>query len=352
MTKQDLSLYIIPATTDVLTALRRLNTFGSDRSQTLFAVDSDGRLSGSITDGDIRRHLVSGLTLDKPVSAIANKSVHTLKAGSVSVSELATFRAKAIELIPVVDSEGHIVDAVNLKIQKSYVPVDAVIMAGGKGQRLLPLTATTPKPLLPLGDKAIIDHIVESLIEYGIDNICVTVNYLKQQLIDHFSTPMHGVGVHCVEEPAFLGTIGSLRYAIPRLKHDTVLLTNSDALTNLNYENFYLHFTEHDADMSVAAIPYSFSVPYGIFDLDGREIRGVLEKPTYNYYANAGIYLIKRELLDLIPEGEFFNATDFMDKLISMGKRVIRYPLTGYWLDIGVPDEYARAKEYIKHINK
>ncbi|MDE7125481.1 MAG: nucleotidyltransferase, partial [Muribaculaceae bacterium] len=135
------------------------------------------------------------------------------------------------------------------------------------------------------------------------------------------------------------------------LKHDTVLLTNSDAITNLNYENFFLHFTEHEADMSVAAIPYSFSVPYGIFELDGRNIRGVLEKPTYNYYANAGIYLIKRDLLSLIPEGEFFNATDFIERLINQGKRVIRYPLTGYWLDIGVPDEYARAKEYINHIN-
>lgn len=352
MTQEELKYYIISDSARVLDALRILNTFGSDRAQTLFVVDSRGSLAGSITDGDIRRRLVEGLQLESPVESVANRHVHSLSTDNMSISLISEFKAKDIELIPILDPEGRIVDAINLKKQKSYVPVDAVIMAGGKGQRLLPLTATTPKPLLPLGGKAIIDHIVGSLLEYGIDSISVTVNYLKEQLIDHFSRPFDGVRINCVEEPGFLGTIGSLRFAMPLLKHDTVLLTNSDAITDLNYESFYLHFREHDADMSVAAVPYSFSVPYGIFDLDGRNIRGVLEKPTYNYYANAGIYLIRRELLDLIPEGEFFNATDFMDKLIAMGKRVIRFPLTGYWLDIGVHDEYARAKEYIKHINK
>ena len=125
---------------------------------------------------------------------------------------------------------------------------------------------------------------------------------------------------------------------------------NYDLFTNIDYEDFYLHFQQHDADMSVAAVPYIVKIPYGIFNLNGREIKGVVEKPTYNYYANAGIYLIKKDCLDLIPENEFFNATDFMDKLIVSRHKVIRYPISGFWIDIGQHEELARAKEMIKHM--
>jgi NDP-sugar pyrophosphorylase family protein len=125
---------------------------------------------------------------------------------------------------------------------------------------------------------------------------------------------------------------------------------NSDLFTNINYEDFFLHFEENEADMSVAAVPYSVSVPYGIFNLNGRDILGIKEKPSYNYYANAGIYLIKRELLDLIPDNKFFNATDFMELLIARNHKVIRFPLTGYWIDIGKHEDYKKAQELVKHL--
>ena len=121
-------------------------------------------------------------------------------------------------------------------------------------------------------------------------------------------------------------------------------------ITNINYEDFYLHFKEHNAEMSVAAVPYTVSIPYGIFDLDGRNINGLIEKPTYNYYANAGIYLVKRTVLDEIPEETFFNATDLIEKLISEKKKVIRFPLNGTWIDIGNPQEYQKANELVKHM--
>ena len=127
---------------------------------------------------------------------------------------------------------------------------------------------------------------------------------------------------------------------------------NSDLFTNINYEDFYLHFKEHDAEMSVAAVPYTVSVPYGIFNLEGRNIQGLIEKPTYNYYANAGIYLIKRSALNEIPNDTFFNATDLIEKLIGEGKKVIRFPLNGTWIDIGNPQDYAKAKDLVKHIMK
>ena len=181
------------------------------------------------------------------------------------------------------------------------------------------------------------------------EHISVTVNYLGEQLEDHFKEPRDGIRVKCVREPQYLGTIGSIKF-INSFRHDTVLVMNSDLFTNIDYEDFYLHFKEHNADMSVAAVPYSISVPYGIFELDGRNIKGIREKPTYNYYANAGIYLIRKEHLDKIPSDTFFNATDFIEMLIYKKMQVVRFPITGYWIDIGKHEDYKKAKELVKHL--
>ncbi len=152
-----------------------------------------------------------------------------------------------------------------------------------------------------------------------------------------------------MREPRYLGTIGSIRF-VPQFYNDTVLVMNSDLFTNIDYEDFFLHFQQNDAEMSVAAIPYNVAIPYGIFDLDGRNIKGLIEKPKFNYYVNAGIYLIKRRVLDEIPDDTFFNATDLIEKLISLGKKVIRFPLTGYWIDIGKPEEYKKAQDLVNHL--
>lgn len=254
-----------------------------------------------------------------------------------------------MRLVPILDKEHHITEIINLERYKTRLPIDAVLMAGGKGERLRPLTENTPKPLLPVGEKAIIDHNIDRLISYGVKNISVTVNYLREQLEEHFAEPRSEVKVQTVREPKYLGTIGSIRF-VKKFYNGTVLVMNSDLFTNINYEDFYLHFKEHNAEMSVAAVPYTVSVPYGIFDLDGREIQRLIEKPTYNYYANAGIYLIKRSALDEIPEDTYFNATDLIEKLISEGKKVIRFPLNGTWIDIGNPQEYQKANELVKHM--
>jgi NDP-sugar pyrophosphorylase family protein len=237
----------------------------------------------------------------------------------------------------------------NLKKQKSKLPVDAILMAGGKGERLRPLTETTPKPLLKVGDKCIIDHNVDRLVDYGVKNIHVTVNYLKEQLISHFEEQRNGVKVKCISEPCFLGTIGAIKF-VEKFENDYILVMNSDLFTNINYEDLFLHFMQHQADMSVVAVPYTISVPYGVFLLDGRNIKGIEEKPVLNYYANAGIYLFKKELIDIIPTNEFFNATDFIDILIENKYKVVRFPLTGYWIDIGKHEEYKKAQELIKHM--
>lgn len=211
------------------------------------------------------------------------------------------------------------------------------------------MTEKTPKPLLKVGEKCIIDHNIDRLISYGVKHISVTVNYLKEQLEEHFSEPRGDVHVHTVREPKFLGTIGSIRF-VKEFYNDTVLVMNSDLFTNINYEDFYLHFKEHDADMSVAAVPYDVDIPFGVLKLDGRNVIGLMEKPHLGYYANAGIYLIKRSALNYIPEDKLFHSTDLVEALIAVGRKVVRFPIGGTWIDIGTPQEYRRANDMVKYL--
>ena len=316
----------------------------------LFVLDENERMVGTLTDGDSRRALIAGASVNDKIEKIMHRNFNYMKDEAIGdVKEIKHQKEMKMKLVPVLDNEMHIVDVINLEKYATRLPIDAVLMAGGKGERLRPLTEKTPKPLLPVGGKAIIDHNIDRLIANGVKHINVTVNYLGEQLEEHFSEPRGEVKVQTVREPKFFGTIGSIKF-VKEFHNDTVLVMNSDLFTNINYEDFYLHFKEHDAEMSVAAVPYTVSVPYGIFDLQGREIQGLIEKPTYNYFANAGIYLIKRSALDEIPDDTFFNATDLIEKLIAENKKVIRFPLNGTWIDIGNPQEYQKANELVKHL--
>lgn len=316
----------------------------------LFVIDDDNRLVGTLTDGDSRRALIAGTSVDASIVRVMQCKFNYLRQGvDDDVQHLQEQKKKKMKLVPVLDDEDHIVEIINLEQLITRLPVDAVLMAGGKGERLRPLTEKTPKPLIKIGDKCIIDYNVDRLISFGIKHINVTVNYLGKQIEEHFREVRKGIKIETVREPKYLGTIGSIKF-VETFYNDTVLVMNSDLFTNIDYEDFYLHFNLNDADMSVAAVPYIVKVPYGVFNLDGRYIKGVIEKPTYNYYANAGIYLVKRQCLELIPENRFFNATDFMDLLISKGHKVVRYPISGFWLDIGQHEELARAREMVKHM--
>ncbi len=343
--------HIINQHITLLEALSRINTLAPE-PLVLFVVDDENRMVGTLTDGDSRRALIAGASVNDVAAKVMHCNFNYMRADDINnVLEIRRQREMKMKLVPILDKERHIVDIINLEKFKTRLPIDAVLMAGGKGERLRPLTEKTPKPLLPVGDKAIIDHNVDRLISYGVQHLSVTVNYLKEQIEEHYLEPRNGVQVKTVREPKFLGTIGSVKF-VESFFNDTVLVMNSDLFTNIDYEDFFLHFQRHDAEMSVAAIPYNVSIPYGILDLEGRNIKGLLEKPQYNHYANAGIYLIKRKALDEIPNDTFFNATDLVEKLIAEGKAVIRYPLNGTWIDIGNPQEYQKAKDLVKHIGK
>lgn len=342
-------IHIISQQQTLLDALKRINKIKSE-PLVLFAVDEQGRMCGTITDGDIRRALIKGLNVEDKIFKGMHREFNFLRKGkNDDVTNLHRQREMKMRLVPILDADNRICEILNLERYRTKLPVDAVLMAGGKGERLRPLTEKTPKPLIKVGDKCIIDYNIDRLLSYGLNHITVTINYLGEQIEEHFHEKREGVKIDTVREPKYLGTIGSIKF-VESFYNDTVLVMNSDLFTNIDYEDFYLHFRQHDADMSVAAVPYVVKVPYGVFNLNGREIKGVVEKPTYSYYANAGIYLIKKECLSLIPENEFFNATDFMERLIITHHKIIRYPISGFWIDIGQHEELARAKEMVNHM--
>ena len=341
--------HIISIDKTLLEALSQINTL-SPEPLVLFVVDEKQRMVGTLTDGDSRRALVSGASVNDKVDKVMLRDYRFMQVSDITnVGEIRRQKEMKMKLVPILDEERHIVDIINLGKYKTRLPVDVVLMAGGKGERLRPLTETTPKPLLKVGDKCIIDHNIDRLIDYGVKHISVTVNYLKEQIEEHFAAPRGEVQVQTVREPKFLGTIGSIRF-VPEFFNDTVLVMNSDLFTNINYEDFYLHFKEHDADMSVAAVPYDVDIPLGVLKLDGRNITGLMEKPHFGYYANAGIYLIKRSALDYIPVDKMFHSTDLVEALIAAGRKVVRFPIGGTWIDIGTPQEYRRANDMVKYL--
>lgn len=342
----DSSKHIISEDASLVEALERLNGLPG-ATMVLFALDADRRMTGTLTDGDIRRHLIAKRRLEVSVKDIMHREFRRFEQGNISVKQVRDIRRLGITLVPSIDSEGRIAEVYDFSSCHSILPLDAILMAGGRGERLRPLTLTTPKPLLKIGDKCIIDYNVEELANNGVSNIAVTTNYLAEQLEEHFSKPVGGVNVRCVKEPRKLGTIGSAKL-VDGLTHDNVLIMNSDLFTTISYEDMYLQHVEEEADMTIAAVPYMVSVPFAIFRNDGNRILGLEEKPTYNYYANAGIYIIRREMLDRIPTDTVFDATDLIEMLVADGKKVIYHSINGTWLDVGSPDDFRHAQELVK----
>jgi dTDP-glucose pyrophosphorylase len=340
--------HIIPTNSQIKDALAQLNKLAADAI--LFVVDENERLIGSLTDGDVRRGFLNGLTLEDIVDKFSQPNPKFLQKGACTVEDVIYYRENNFKVIPVLCREGKIINIINFRFHKSYLPVDAVLMAGGRGQRLRPLTDVVPKPLLKVGAKPIAEHNLDRLVAYGIDDFWISVKYLGEQIEEFFGDGSHkNIKIQYIWEDEPLGTIGAVS-KISNFEHDYVLITNSDLLTNLDYENFFIHFTEQKADLAVVTIPYQVNVPYAVLETLEGDIKSFKEKPTYTYYSNGGIYLIKKALLEHLPKNAFYNATDLMEKLISAGKKVVSYPLAGYWLDIGKPEDFERAQKDINQI--
>jgi dTDP-glucose pyrophosphorylase len=330
-------------------ALELLNVLAPD--SILFVVDQENRLIGSLTDGDVRRGLLNNYTLASPIDEIIQPNPHFIKKGDNDIQKIILYREKFFRILPVVDENMKVVNVINFRTIKSYLPLDAVIMAGGRGQRLQPLTNTTPKPLLKVGDKPIMEHNLDRLASYGIDDFWLSVNYLGDQIENYFgSGKKKNIKIEYVWETEPLGTIGSIS-KVKNFEHDFVLVTNSDLLTNIDYESFFLEFIKQGADMSVLTIPYQVNIPYAVLETKEGIIMGLKEKPSYTYYSNGGVYLMKKNILNHIPENSFFNSTDLIETLIENEYKVVSYPFSGYWLDVGKHEDYIKAQVDINNFN-
>jgi len=329
-------------------ALLQLNKLSQDAI--LFVVDEYNKLIGALTDGDVRRGLIKGITIDQSIDLIIQPNPRFIRQGEVDVKKIMSYRESNFRIIPLLDKFDNVIKIINFRDVYSYLPVDAVIMAGGKGQRLLPLTENTPKPLLKVGDKPIIEHNIDRLTHFGVDDFWVSIKYLGEQIETFLGNgESKNVKIKYLWEKEPLGTIGAVSL-IDDFQHENVIVSNSDLLTNLDYEDFYVDFLEKNAYMSVVTIPYQVKIPYAVLETDEGGVINFAEKPTYTYFSNGGIYLFKRAAFDLLKKNDFFNATDLMEKLIKDGYKVISYPLVGYWLDIGNPLDYERANIDIKNI--
>ncbi len=333
----------------IVDGLQKLNSLRGISRLILFVKDTNDRIIGSVTDGDIRRSIAKDKNLQKTMGEICNPDF-LYEPYQDEFIDLSQYRRKDIKILPLLNKKQQLVDIIDLNKIKSKLPLECMIMAGGRGKRLSPLTDSVPKPMLLLGDKPIIEHNIDRLIEFGIKKIYISVKYLGQQIVDYFGDgSSKGISIEYIWEEEPLGTAGALAL-VEKFNSEYILLMNSDLFTNVNFEELYLKLIKEKADMAVASTEYKVDIPYAVFETKNSEVKSFKEKPSYIYHSNAGIYILKKELINKIPKEEFFDITDLMESVIKEGGKLIYDPIVGYWVDIGKPVDYKQAQEFAKHI--
>lgn len=339
---------IILYDTVIRKALERLSEMGENL--TLFIIDNNESLIGVLTDGDIRRGLVRGISLEGFVTEIMNKTFFSIKEEKLSYKSIKKLKESSAKIIPVTDDLNRIIRFINLEKIRDVLPLDVVILAGGRGTRLMPLTKDIPKPMLEVSGTPILEHNIDLLIRYGVTTVNISVNHLKDKIKEYFlNGSKKDIEISYIEENQPLGTLGSINL-IKDSKYSDLLIINSDILTNIDLTDFFISFKESKAEMSIATTSYNVNVPYAVLETVNGKVTSMKEKPSYTYFSNAGIYLIKKRLLKEIPKGQFYNATDLIDKLINERRLVITYLILGYWLDIGKHEDYIKANQDFRHI--
>lgn len=315
-------------------------------------LDEQHHLIGTVTDGDIRRAILAGMNLELSVSELLQQRQPGFASGAIT-APLGTDDTTLLHLmsendvrhIPLVDDAGCVVDISFLtELVKEYeLPLRALVMAGGQGSRLRPLTEELPKPMLPVGNKPLLQLIVEQLKQAGIRQVNVATHYKGDVIAEHFKNgEAFGVDIRYVKEDQPLGTAGAL--SLLEEVDEPLLVMNGDILTRVDFRAL-LHFhREHRADLTVCVRQYEFNVPYGVIDTDGVNVKGISEKPVVRNFINAGIYLLNPQVRKLIPNGQPYDIPDLIDRLISEQRTVVCFPIREYWLDIGKVDQYDQAK--------
>jgi len=317
----------------------------------VLVVQLDRQLLGTITDGDVRRAMLAGMKLDTPVSALLavkatnnNKPVMAL-AGTPVDTLLALMRQQSVRQIPLLNESGQVVDLVTLDelLPRQDLLLQAVIMAGGQGTRLRPLTEDLPKPMLPVGGRPLMERIVQQLQQAGIRRVNVTTHYKPEKIIDYFGDGhAFGVDLNYVNEDRPLGTGGAL--GLMPQPTEPVLVINGDILTQVDFRAMLDFHQENKADLTIAVRRYEVQVPYGVIECDGPLVQRLREKPQVSLLVNAGIYLLEPTVFQFIPQGQHFNMTDLIQWLLDARRTVASFPVHEYWLDIGQHADYARAQ--------
>ena len=322
-------------------------------------VDGVGRLVETVTDGDVRRAVLGGTPLDAPTAHLLEiKARHfgpdargpvTAPAGTDRAALGALMTERGVRQIPLVDADGRatgLVTAADLLgdvASGASDPLRAVVMAGGFGTRLRPLTADIPKPMLPVGDRPLLERTLERLRDADIHRVNISTHYLPEKITEHFGDGEGmGLDLQYMSEDEPLGTAGALSLMDP--PEEPTIVMNGDILTDINFRAMLDFHREHSADLTVAVRQYDIQVPYGVLECDGAEVRRLEEKPTSSFLVNAGIYLLDPSVHRRIPRGRRYDMTDLIDDLLADGCRVVSFPIVEYWLDIGQHADYDRAQ--------
>lgn len=346
----DLTMFCIDQGTFIRDAVAQMDR---NKLGMLLVVEGDRRLLGTITDGDVRRALLAEISLGAPVSTLLARKAGTRFARPITVLAgtdrntcLNILKQHNILCLPVVDEAERVVGLVTLDefIPERVLPLQAVIMAGGPGTRLYPLTEHMPKPMLPVGDRPLLEIMIERLREAGIKRVNVTTQHKSEKITEHFRDGRDfGVDLTYVTEDRPLGTAGGL--GLMEAPQETLLVINGDILTQVDFRAMLAFHREHHADLTVAVRPYALQVPYGVVECEGAKVSRLTEKPSLNFFINAGIYLLEPTVHRYIPNnGERFDMTDTIQRLLDDGRPVIGFPIREYWLDIGEPATYERAQ--------
>ncbi len=334
---------LVSASSSILEAVK---TIDAGSLQIALVVDGNGVLLGTVTDGDVRRGLLRGVRLEEPVAEVMNRQPKTIHRSQGRDEALRMMRRLDIHQLPVVD-DGHRVVGIELldelirpDVQDTWV----VLMAGGLGTRLMPLTEATPKPLLPVGGKPLIETIIGNFVDQGFSRFFLSVNYKAEMFRSHFGDGSRlGVQIEYLHEDQALGTAGALSL-LPDAPPGPVIVMNGDLLTSIDFRHLLKFHHDHAGAATMCVREYSFQVPYGVVETDGYRLASITEKPVQSFFVSAGIYVLGPDVLDLIPRGEFFNMPELFQAAAARGQETLAFPIREYWLDIGRFDDLERAR--------
>ena len=315
-------------------------------------VDENDKLLGTITDGDIRRAILKGKNLEDGIEDIYFKNPITVSIDENKENIINLCISKKIYQVPVVDKDGKIVKIILLDeiLKPKEYSNRVILMVGGLGTRLRPLTENTPKPMLSVGGKPILQTIIERFRDYGFRNITLCVNYKAEMIKEYFENGnKFGVNIDYVIENKKMGTAGALSLLKEKPK-EPFFVMNGDILTNINFENMLEYHLEHNSTATIAVRKYDFQVPFGVVKMENNKIKAIEEKPTYKFFVSAGIYMLNPECIDYVPKNKYYDMPTLFENLIKDNKKTFSFPIREYWLDIGRIEEYEKAQIEYKRI--